>query len=52
MLEKEKADLELKMSDAAINYDDLQAASNRVGEILVLLEAKELRWLELSEMQA
>jgi ATP-binding cassette subfamily F protein uup len=50
-LEKEKSDLELKMSDAAIQYDDLQASSNRIGEILVLLEEKELRWLELSEWQ-
>lgn len=50
-LEQEKAGLELKMSNASISYDDLQAASNRIGEIIALLEEKELRWLELSELQ-
>lgn len=50
-LEEEKASLELKMSNTSISYDDLQAASNRIGEIIVLLEEKELRWLELSELQ-
>jgi ATP-binding cassette subfamily F protein uup len=50
-LEQEKANLELKMSNASIAYDELQAASNRIGEIIALLEEKELRWLELSELQ-
>jgi ATP-binding cassette subfamily F protein uup len=50
-LEQEKVNLELKMSNASIAYDELQTASNRIGEIIALLEEKELRWLELSELQ-
>lgn len=48
-LEKEKKDLEEKMSLGSISYDELQLAATRIGTILSLLEAKEIRWLELSE---
>lgn len=48
-LEEEKKSLEDKMSEPNLSFDDLQNASNRIGEIIAQLEEKELRWLELSE---
>ena len=48
-LEEEKKSLENKMSESNLSFDDLQNASNRIGEIISQLEEKELRWLELSE---
>ncbi len=47
-LQKEKADLEIKMS-SNISYDEIQKLSNRVTEIISSLDAMESRWLELSE---
>jgi ATP-binding cassette subfamily F protein uup len=49
-LEREKQTLSDKMNAGALPYTDLEAAAKRIGEINSLLEAKELRWLELSEM--
>ncbi|MBP6624544.1 MAG: ABC transporter ATP-binding protein, partial [Chitinophagaceae bacterium] len=49
VLTQEKATLELAMSDSNTSYDDLQKAAARIGEIIQLLEEKEMRWLELSE---
>jgi ATP-binding cassette subfamily F protein uup len=48
-LEGEKKSLENKMSEPNLSFDDLQNASNRIGEIIALLEEKEMRWLDLSE---
>ena len=47
-LEKEKQDLETKLG-GNLPYAELQLCSNRIQEIIKLLEEKELRWLELSE---
>ena len=47
-LQKEKEELEIKMS-SNISYDEIQALSNRVNEIMAALDTKEMRWLELSE---
>ena len=49
LLTQEKNTLEQQMSEGTLNFDDLQAAAARVGEIIQLLEEKEMRWLELSE---
>ena len=49
-LELEKEQLTLEMSDANISYDKIEIISKRLIEIAQTLEAKELRWLELSEM--
>ncbi|MBO7365965.1 MAG: ABC-F family ATP-binding cassette domain-containing protein [Bacteroidales bacterium] len=46
----EKAALEEKMNSGTLPYDELQAASERFGELTDLLDEKELRWLELSEL--
>ena len=48
-LAAEKADLEAKLSSGEMPFDQLQAASERIGQILELTDEKELRWLELSE---
>ncbi|TAH03708.1 MAG: ABC transporter ATP-binding protein [Sphingobacteriales bacterium] len=57
LLEKEMADLHAekaaitaKLSESNIPFDELQKLSARIGEIAQLLDAKEMRWLELSEM--
>ena len=48
-LAAEKADLEAKLSSGEMSFDQLQAASERIGQIMELTDEKELRWLELSE---
>lgn len=49
-LEKEKTEITEKMGTPNLPYDELQKLSNRITEITSLLEDKELRWLELSEL--
>jgi ATP-binding cassette subfamily F protein uup len=49
-LNKEKEQLTSKISDPALPFDQIQAVSARIGEITALIDEKELRWLELSEM--
>ena len=48
-LASEKADLEEKLNSGSLPYEELQKASERIGEIMELTDEKELRWLELSE---
>ena len=48
-LQKEKADLEIKMNTGNPGFDELQKAAERVSAIIDLLDQKEMRWLELSE---
>lgn len=57
-LEKEISELTLeketvteKLNSGATPYDELQQLSVRIGEISRLLDEKEMRWLELSELQ-
>jgi ATP-binding cassette subfamily F protein uup len=47
-LEKEKQALEEKLSQN-LPYEELQKTSNRINDIIALLNDKEMRWLELSE---
>ncbi len=49
-LEAEKVAITEKMMDATINFDTMQQLSNRMLTITNLLEEKEMRWLELSEI--
>ncbi|MBR6814366.1 MAG: ABC-F family ATP-binding cassette domain-containing protein [Alistipes sp.] len=49
-LETEKSDLEEKLSSGALSHEELTAASERIGELITLIEEKEMRWLELSEI--
>jgi len=48
-LEKEKEELETEISSGKLSSDDLIEKSNRIGEIIKLLDEKSDRWLELSE---
>jgi ATP-binding cassette subfamily F protein uup len=48
-LQKEKTELEEKMNSGNMDYDALQKAAERIGQIVLLLDEKEMRWLELSE---
>ena len=50
-LSAEKADLEDKLGSGALPYDELQAASQRIGQIMDETDEKELRLLELYELQ-
>ena len=49
-LEKEREDLSVKLNAGISNYEEMMKVSTRVGEINTLLEEKEMRWLELSEI--
>ena len=49
-LEQEKSALGNKLEKGKMDYNELQQTSARIGEISQLIEKKELRWLELSEM--
>ena len=48
-LAAEKAELEEKLSSGTLSFDQLQAATERVGQIIETIDEKEFRWLELSE---
>ena len=50
-LAAEKAELEDKLNSGALPYDQLQQASERIGQILDLTDEKEFRLLELYELQ-
>ena len=49
-LTAEKQEVTEKMNSGAVPFDQLQQLSIRIGEIGQLLDDKELRWLELSEL--
>ena len=48
-LENEKSKLEQEVSSGLLSSDELIQKSERIGEIMKLLDAKSDRWLELSE---
>ena len=50
-LASEKAELEEMLNSGTLPYDRLQAASERIGEIMNLTDEKEFRLLELYELQ-
>ena len=50
-LAKEKETITAKLNSSNTPFEELQLASNRIGELTKLLDEKELRWLELSELQ-
>lgn len=49
-LSKEKTVISEKMNSGSIAYDELMKLSERIAEIDGLIDQKELRWLELSEI--
>jgi ATP-binding cassette subfamily F protein uup len=48
-LESEKKQIEIALSLGALNNEELLSNSKRHGEVVKILDEKELRWLELSE---
>jgi ATP-binding cassette subfamily F protein uup len=48
-LETEKEVLEVEINSGSLSNDDLIQKSNRIGEIIKLLDEKSDRWLELGE---
>jgi ABC transport system ATP-binding/permease protein len=49
-LTKEKEDITLKLNTGTTPFNELKQLSLRIGEVTQLLDQKELRWLELSEV--
>jgi ATP-binding cassette subfamily F protein uup len=49
-LETEKAQIGNALNSGNLNNNELHEKSNRFGEITDLLEEKEMRWMELSEL--
>jgi ABC transport system ATP-binding/permease protein len=50
-LTKEKEIITQKLNSGTAPYEELQQASQRIMEVSILLDEKEFRWLELSEIQ-
>lgn len=49
-LSKEKEMITEKLNNGQTPFEELQELSHRIGEVTRLLDEKELRWLELSEI--
>lgn len=49
VLESEKAELERGLSSGTLQGEELCRASERIGEVISLLDEKEMRWLELND---
>lgn len=49
-LEKEKEQVQQKLNSGNAGFEELQQLASRIGEITALLDEKEMRWLELSEL--
>lgn len=49
-LTAEKETITQQLNSGSLAFDELQKISNRIAEISGLLDEKELRWLELSEL--
>jgi ATP-binding cassette subfamily F protein uup len=50
-LSKEKEVITEKLNSGSTSFEELQQLSVRIGEVTRLLDEKELRWLELSEVE-
>lgn len=49
-LNTEKQLLEQELNSGSLSPEELMQKSERIGQIIGLLDEKELRWLELSEI--
>ena len=49
-LNKEKEKITTQLNDGTLPFEELQKLSNRIGELANLIDEKEMRWLELSEL--
>lgn len=50
-LNTEKQKLETELNSGLLSPQELMEKSDRIGQILTILDEKEMRWLELSEME-
>ena len=50
-LEKEKVDLEKFIQKPSIEFLEMTEKSERLGVVINLIDEKEMRWMELDEMQ-
>jgi len=46
----EKSSIHEKFSQGNLSFDELQSLSERIGAVTQMLDEKEMRWLELSEL--
>ena len=51
-LNQEKAGIETALNSGLLSPEELVAQSNRIAEIINILDEKEMRWLELSEINS
>ena len=51
-LEAEKSQLEQEMCSGTLTTEELLSHSRRIEEIIAQLDEKEMRWLELSEIES
>lgn len=51
-LESEKSDLEASLSEGGLSGKELIEKSERIGEVIQLIDTKTIRWLELSELDS
>lgn len=49
MLGTERAELETELSSGTLPYDRITEMSKRIEELIVLIDEKEVRWLELND---
>ncbi len=49
-LSKEKQNITTQLNDASLPFEELRKLSERIAELTEILDEKELRWLELSEL--
>jgi ATP-binding cassette subfamily F protein uup len=49
-LEEEKSGIESAFNDSSLSHEELTKKSERMGEILRLIDQKSDRWIELSDM--
>ena len=50
-LEKEKSELEINIQIPNIELAEIMEKSERLGIVINLIDEKEMRWMELDEMQ-
>jgi ATP-binding cassette subfamily F protein uup len=48
-LEEEKKLLEVKLNNGSMDFEKLQETAEKISDLIVLIDKKESRWLELSE---
>jgi ATP-binding cassette subfamily F protein uup len=50
LLEKERKEIYARLSEPGLDYEEIQRLSGRISVITALVEEKETRWLQLSEI--